>query len=673
MRAIPVNFTLIALVFLIPLLVSVSVKAQTYNLEKVIDSQVAIPGGFGTFDRFTLPIVINDNEDIAFQGHTAEAAGLYIYLDGNLILLADENTPIPMGSGTFRRFSNPVYISDEEVAFIGFGHDLNGIFSYLDGTIENIVSTNTEIPMTNETFEIFQDPISLGSGNLVFQAEGSDTHGIYIVINDILSKVADTNTEVPMGTGNFENILNHLPLGNGDLLFRGTGLNQEGLYKAVKDVSPNTLTIVKQTIPNASVESTFIGTDFTEGCSLEGEFVLGVDRDSITCELPAGTYTVQESPITPGYDLTDIDCTGASSFSETADSVTVDLMEGEEVICTFTNTFIPSIVLDPLDPSHVGVQNTLRAKDSTPGGDVTFIYGFTEDTVATDDICAGLEAGILNPRILTTIPADESGVAELNVNVPLDFVDITVVIQAIDVTACQGSNVNTETLINPPLADPPTLLPLDPSHVGVPNTLAATHASPGGDVTFIYGFSEDTVAADDICPGLEAGIFNPRILTTITADERGFAELNVNVPTDLAGVTVVVQAVDITTCQGSNVNTETLIDPLIPPSPLNLLPIDPGTAGVENIFRATGATPGSTVTFIFGTALGDDPSDEICSGYVSPITDPQVIGSAIADDSDGGVATLILTIPVEFAGMDTFLQAVDIATCSGSNVNSESL
>lgn len=82
-------------------------------------------------------------------------------------------------------------------------------------------------------------------------------------------------------------------------------------------------------------------------------------------------------------------------------------------------------------------------------------------------------------------------------------------------------------------------------------------SAPAGDVTFIWGFFEQTVSADNICPGLQAGILNPRILTTVTADESGSASFGVKVPDNFAGVSVVVQAVDLTSCTSSNVVSET--------------------------------------------------------------------------------------------------------------------
>jgi len=100
--------------------------------------------------------------------------------------------------------------------------------------------------------------------------------------------------------------------------------------------------------------------------------------------------------------------------------------------------------------------------------------------------------------------------------------------------------------------------PFDPGQAGVQNTLSVSGATPNGDVTFLWGFIEGTVSADQICPGLQAGISDLRNLVTVTADGSGNAFFNIFVPVGFAGVSVVLQAVDISSCSPSNANPETL-------------------------------------------------------------------------------------------------------------------
>lgn len=223
-----------------------------------------------------------------------------------------------------------------------------------------------------------------------------------------------------------------------------------------------------------------------------------------------------------------------------------------------------------LDPSQAGILNTFSANNATPNGDVTFIWSLglnaaasqlgaeISTRVAPDDICQGLDTPLVNPRILTTVQADGNGDASFSFNIPLSVAGITAHLQAVDITSCTGSNVNTETIDGPPMADPPVLLPLDPGTAGVQNTLSATDATPNSDVRFIWSFNAGSQTANNICPGFQSGILNPRTLPLVQSDGAGTASLNVNVPANLTGVSLVLQAVDIATCTGSNVNPETL-------------------------------------------------------------------------------------------------------------------
>ncbi|MGB3365011.1 MAG: hypothetical protein WBB48_09560, partial [Thermodesulfobacteriota bacterium] len=239
----------------------------------------------------------------------------------------------------------------------------------------------------------------------------------------------------------------------------------------------------------------------------------------------------------------------------------------EDTGALFDNFNLLTLNLNGLDPSQAGVQNTLSADGFTPNGDVSFIYSFNVNAqaqaevstrVAPDDICQGLDTPLVNPRILRTVQADGNGDASFSFNVPSSAAGATVHIQAVDITTCIGSNVNEETITEPQGGEPPVLLPLDPGTAGQVNTLSATDATPNGNVRFIYGFNQGSVAANNICPGFQSGIINPKTLPIVQSNGAGNANLNVNVPANLAGINVLLQAVDITSCTGSNVNQETL-------------------------------------------------------------------------------------------------------------------
>jgi len=80
---------------------------------------------------------------------------------------------------------------------------------------------------------------------------------------------------------------------------------------------------------------------------------------------------------------------------------------------------------------------------------------------------------------------------------------------------------------------------------------------PGGQVSFIWGFTEGNTNGNSICPGLQAGINNFKFLTNAQADQSGNVTINVSVPPAGVGATVKLQSVDVSTCTPSNVTTET--------------------------------------------------------------------------------------------------------------------
>lgn len=279
------------------------------------------------------------------------------------------------------------------------------------------------------------------------------------------------------------------------------------------------------------------------------------------------------------------------------DTLTMDIIDGlyalqfvtgqiDDGVCNQANGDVGILIdnfnfltlnLNPLNPSQAGAQNTLSGDGFTPGGDVTLIYSFNVNgqaqasaaadaslssevgtRVAPDTICQGLDTPLVNPRILTTVQANGNGDVTHSFPIPNAANGVTVHIQAVDLSSCAGSNINTEVIGNPQNGEPPVLLPLNPGTAGQQNTLSATDATPNDNLRFIWGFNQGNTTANNVCPGFQSGIINPRLLSTVNTDGNGDANLNVNVPANAAGVNIVIQAVDLATCTGSNVRTETL-------------------------------------------------------------------------------------------------------------------
>ncbi|GJM16711.1 MAG: hypothetical protein DHS20C13_20380 [Thermodesulfobacteriota bacterium] len=246
-----------------------------------------------------------------------------------------------------------------------------------------------------------------------------------------------------------------------------------------------------------------------------------------------------------------------TSFGEDAAGEIYIVDQDGEIFKIIEDNTPALISLLPLDPSTADETNTIEARGATPNGDVRYLWGFQAGTVSADQICPGLQVGISDFNNLVTVTADANGTALFNVFVPVSFAGLSVVLQAIDLTLCTGSNVTNQT-IDSQQPGQFILNQFTPGIAGEQNILSVSEATPSGDVTFLWGFQAGTVSADQICPGLQAGISDFNNLVTVTADGNGDASFNVFVPLSFSGLTVVLQAVDISSCTPSNVNPETL-------------------------------------------------------------------------------------------------------------------
>jgi cysteine-rich repeat protein len=91
--------------------------------------------------------------------------------------------------------------------------------------------------------------------------------------------------------------------------------------------------------------------------------------------------------------------------------------------------------------------------------------------------------------------------------------------------------------------------------------------------------------------------------------------------------------------------------------------VSPSTAGVRNLFTATAAAPGETITFVAATRLGSTAVPG-CRGVTVPLHQPVVVGTAVADPS--GVATLDVRVPLPLAGRTVTLMSIEASSCRSS-------
>lgn len=190
------------------------------NLEKVVDSNTPVPGGIANFSTYLDGPAIS-GANIAFygqhpgplEGGASARQGVYARIDGALQVVADGTTPIA-GGGYFTGFagSNPS-IDDEDVAFIGTQDNVYGVFARRRGVIERIADTETQIPNGPGTFthselasaSISRGRVAFGGSRLVYHPETdswSIWRGVYTDLHGTLEPVADNTTPLPFPSGN---------------------------------------------------------------------------------------------------------------------------------------------------------------------------------------------------------------------------------------------------------------------------------------------------------------------------------------------------------------------------------------------------------------------------------------------------------------------------------------
>ncbi len=245
-----------AWVFAVCLSTNAFAGSLNISFTKVVDTSTAVPGGSGTFSSFGSEISI-DNGNIAFRANdSASNDGVYARIGENLSVIANTNTVIPNSAfnggapgRTYRDFGSPS-ISGNDVAFWGLTPTnpvQQGIYKGNAGTVNVVADGTTAIPGGSGTFVTLNPSNGLPllvNGDTAFVgwdatfAPGGQM-GVYTSIGGSLNLIANVDTPIPGGTGNFGF---PGPAGGGtvafssaafdgqNVVFLGRGTGQEGIY-----------------------------------------------------------------------------------------------------------------------------------------------------------------------------------------------------------------------------------------------------------------------------------------------------------------------------------------------------------------------------------------------------------------------------------------------------------
>jgi hypothetical protein len=247
----------VALVFLAaaPLFAGPIIPVVTLSI--VADSATLIPAGSGTFTSFNPgltdippdPCISNGN--VTFWGAGVGRQGIYATLFGKLTKVADQNTAIPGGTGNFVSYPPTPVISGSNVVFIGNGGGVTqGIYVgypptpiYPPGPVK-IADQNTVIPGGTGNFVSWPPTPVISGSNVVFVGNGANgQQGLYAsFISDPFFpptpvKIADQNTAIPGGTGNFVSWPPGPVISGSNIAFIGIGpsnggaISWQGVYR----------------------------------------------------------------------------------------------------------------------------------------------------------------------------------------------------------------------------------------------------------------------------------------------------------------------------------------------------------------------------------------------------------------------------------------------------------
>ena len=227
--------------FALSLFVS-SANAASYTVSLIADGGTAIPSGTGNFHFLTRPSL--DGNVVVFKGgqqaDVITQNGVYsMEIGGNLQKVVDFNTSIPSAGGNIRGFGGCCSISGNTVAFgASSTTSVSGVYTVsLDtGTINTVADSNTPIPDGTGNFAPYIAGWlpSIDANTVAFQGIGYSPrqNGVYSNVGGSLGVIADSSN----GLGG----VSAPELDNGNVVFRGGGgvyTNLGGSLRLVADTN----------------------------------------------------------------------------------------------------------------------------------------------------------------------------------------------------------------------------------------------------------------------------------------------------------------------------------------------------------------------------------------------------------------------------------------------------
>jgi len=228
------TISLLALGCVVGSLAATSALGQPFTFTRIVDTQTQIPGApvGQTFQEFGAPSLSGDR--LAFVGVRQPLVGVYEWNMGALVAVADSTTPVPQGSGMFATMASTAN-SGDTIVFAGGNTSVQGIYQRRSGVLGRVVDSQMIAP-NGGAFSGGSSPTAEGDTVAFFarhKVGSSNLPAVYRWDSGTITTVADTDTPVPGGTGNFQDFFStSVRLDQGAVWFRGPDTtNKQGIYK----------------------------------------------------------------------------------------------------------------------------------------------------------------------------------------------------------------------------------------------------------------------------------------------------------------------------------------------------------------------------------------------------------------------------------------------------------
>jgi hypothetical protein len=205
---------------------------------RIADFDTPVPGDSGTLERIS--DVAYDDGSFAFRSlrlrETGNREGVYASFNlGSVELIADMDTSVPQGEGTFRSFCG-VAIDGTNVAFVARGDGTQqGVYLARSGELQKIADYDTPVPGRTETFRRFECQVGFDDGRIVFggsHSVASVSGGIFLYENGSLTKVIERGDTLDGLTVRQARMYGDKTLNGNDLVF-GLWVESPSDYRAV--------------------------------------------------------------------------------------------------------------------------------------------------------------------------------------------------------------------------------------------------------------------------------------------------------------------------------------------------------------------------------------------------------------------------------------------------------